>query len=113
MNDNLGAVLGWKHNNEPGIRTKNGEIIGWPVSLGSLPTQQQIDTWTSEFEAEQQANNTLKQQVKTTAQSTIGVLITNLTNNQIQALFALVLFEKGAIANDGTIKPLSEWFDPQ
>lgn len=45
----LGAVLGWKHNHEPGIRTEDGVITAWPSTLGALPTQTQIDTWTAEY----------------------------------------------------------------
>lgn len=45
----LGAVLGWKHNHEPGIRTEDGVITAWPLTLGSMPTQTQIDTWTAEY----------------------------------------------------------------
>ena len=60
---NLGAILGWKHNHEPGIRTIDGIITAWPPSLGAFPTQAQIDAWTAEFAAagvEQRQIDTVK-----------------------------------------------------
>ena len=47
----LAAVLGWKHNNEPGIRTDGTQITFWPPVLGPVPTAEQIATWTAEFAA--------------------------------------------------------------
>jgi hypothetical protein len=56
-----------------------------------------------------QQQNALKTAVLTTAQSAVGVALNNLTNVQVRALLAIVLFKEGAVATDGTIKPLNEW----
>ncbi len=48
---NLGAILGWKHNHEPGITTADGILMNWPATLGPRPTQVQIDQWTVEYVA--------------------------------------------------------------
>ena len=45
----IGAVLGWKFNDYPGICTRNNVITAWPTALGPQPTQAQIDTWTAEY----------------------------------------------------------------
>ncbi len=62
----LGAILGWKHNHEPGIRTKGDTIVEWPVSLGKFPDQADIDLWTTEYEAFLVTEASEKQDVKTT-----------------------------------------------
>lgn len=48
-------------------------------------------------------------QIVSTAQSAVGVQLTSLTAGQRNALLALVLWDKKAIANDGTIRPLGKW----
>ena len=47
--------------------------------------------------------------IKTTAQSAEGVSYTSLTASQQLALLAVLLWKAGALAPDGTIKPLKEW----
>lgn len=37
QHDLLGAALGWKYTNAPGIYTKAGTLVSWPVSLGAQP----------------------------------------------------------------------------
>ena len=49
---NLGAVLGWKFNHTPGIRTENNIITDWPTGvLGPQPTPAQISTYSDEYDA--------------------------------------------------------------
>jgi hypothetical protein len=60
----IGAVLGWKFDHAPGIRTKQQPdgsitITGWPASLGALPTPEQLAQWTAEYEAARKAEPTL------------------------------------------------------
>ena len=50
------AALSWKHDHEPGIRCAENdkgqiELVGWPDSLGEMPTQSQIEKWETEFAA--------------------------------------------------------------
>jgi hypothetical protein len=47
--ENLGAILGWKFDNVPGIKTVDDILIEWPISLGALPTDDQIQTWATEY----------------------------------------------------------------
>lgn len=51
MTEKLGAILGWKFDDEPGIRTRNGEIAVWPASLGPEPNEAQIATYEAEYHA--------------------------------------------------------------
>lgn len=51
----------------------------------------------------------LHSQVISAAQSAVGVSLGSLTAGQRNALMALVLWDKRAIANDGTIRPLAQW----
>ena len=54
----LGHVLAHKHPGVERIRTIDGEIIisddpdlhGWPPELGDIPTDEDIATWTAEYE---------------------------------------------------------------
>ena len=46
---NIGAVIGWKHNNQPGMFTRNGVITKFP---GGIPSQADQDKWTAEYEAQ-------------------------------------------------------------
>ena len=47
--ENLGSILGWKFNNEPGIKTVDNAITLWPESLGDLPTEEEIETYAVEY----------------------------------------------------------------
>lgn len=47
----LGGILGWKHNHTPGIRTSDGCLTDWPVSLGPWPTDEQLQGWVDEWMA--------------------------------------------------------------
>lgn len=57
-------------------------------------------------EAEKQA---AMQNIIDLAGSAVGVDIRNLSQNQILSLLAIVLWDKRAIGNDLTIRPLAEW----
>ena len=46
---NIVAVIGWKHNNQPGMFTRNGVITKFP---GGIPSQADQDKWTAEYEAQ-------------------------------------------------------------
>ena len=46
----LGAVLGWKFNDEPGLTTADGWLTGWPDTLGPSPTDAQLAQWVTEYE---------------------------------------------------------------
>lgn len=47
--------------------------------------------------------------IRATAQSAEGLLLTDLTAAQVKALLAALLYRAGAVANDGRVKPLAEW----
>lgn len=42
---NVGAILGRKFNNAPGIKVIDNVIVEWPENLGPEPTQQQLTEW--------------------------------------------------------------------
>ena len=45
---NIGAVIGWKFNNQAGMSTKGDVITEFP---NGIPTQADQDLWTTEYEA--------------------------------------------------------------
>ena len=45
---NIGAVIGWKFNNQSGMSTRDGVITDFP---GGIPSQADQDLWTAEYEA--------------------------------------------------------------
>jgi hypothetical protein len=48
---NLGAALGWKHNNAPGIMTRDGVITAWPGALGNKPDAAGVAAIVAEYQA--------------------------------------------------------------
>ena len=44
----IGAVIGWKHNHQAGMSTRDGVITEFP---GGIPSQEDQDKWTKEYEA--------------------------------------------------------------
>lgn len=55
---NIGSVIGWKFDNQPGMSTRDGIIIEFPAEVpgvnydeNGLPTQADQDAWTAEYEA--------------------------------------------------------------
>lgn len=59
--------------------------------------------------ADQAADSNLKQQLVTQAQSAVGVLLSDLTAAQRNALVATLLYKAGALTSDLKIKPLGQW----
>lgn len=55
------------------------------------------------------ANESLKSQLKTTAQSAVGVALNALDTSQRNALIACLLYRAGALTSDLKIKPLNQW----
>jgi hypothetical protein len=47
--------------------------------------------------------------VRSLAQSAVGVPLADLTPPQVRSLLAVLLHRAGAVNSDGTIRPLSEW----
>lgn len=76
----IGAILGWKFNHAPGIETRDGVITAWPESLGPVPTPEQIDAWTSEYEAAVAAPATV-----TRTQALLALLEVGITEAMILA----------------------------
>ena len=46
--ENMGAIIGWKHNNQVGMETLDGEITAFP---GGIPSDSDINTWKVEYDA--------------------------------------------------------------
>lgn len=70
--------------------------------------------------AEQQAKQQAAQQaaaaralVVQTAQTAVGVAYGSLTAAQVRALMAVMLWQSGALAADGTVRPLAAWVRSQ
>ena len=43
---NIGVVIGWKHNHQSGMSTREGVITEFP---GGIPSQADQDKWTAEY----------------------------------------------------------------
>ena len=50
---NIGTVIGWKHNHQAGMSTKDGVITEFPNGIPSVEDQTK---WTQEYEAHVAAN---------------------------------------------------------
>ena len=50
---NIGAVIGWKFNDQAGMSTRDGVITAFP---NGIPTQAEQDLWTAEYEVFVSAN---------------------------------------------------------
>lgn len=46
--ENMGAIIGWKHNHQAGMVTVDGEITEFP---GGIPSDNDINTWKAEYDA--------------------------------------------------------------
>jgi hypothetical protein len=46
--DNIGAIIGWKHNNQEGMTTRDGVITEFP---DGIPSDADIATWKTEYDA--------------------------------------------------------------
>ncbi len=46
--ENMGAIIGWKHNHQAGMATYDGEITEFP---GGIPSDSDINTWKAEYDA--------------------------------------------------------------
>ena len=46
----IATVLAWIFDNAPGIRTVDGVLTEWPMTLGPIPSEVQIDAWNLEYE---------------------------------------------------------------
>ena len=51
---NMAEVIGWKHNHQEGMSTRDGVITEFP---GGIPSQALQDTWTAEYDAYVLANS--------------------------------------------------------
>lgn len=60
----IGNALGWKYNNEQGIRTKGNKITGWPSKLGAKPTKEEQAIIIQEYEQYVSANKPLTRDEK-------------------------------------------------
>lgn len=94
------------------------EAAAWLATRGPLPTdptQQEIDAAIAAQDAARvQAladAAQLRQQIITLAQSAVGVRVDALTAAQVRALFAIVLWQEGALDKNGVVRPLADWID--
>ena len=46
--DYMGAIIGWKHNHQSGMKTVDGEIVEFP---GGIPSDDDINSWKVEYDA--------------------------------------------------------------
>lgn len=47
----ISGLLAWKFGDHPGIRVAGDSIVEWPVELGSVPSSEELTTWTTAYEA--------------------------------------------------------------
>jgi hypothetical protein len=96
-----------------GARLRSVLAADWPPPLPTEPTDAQIAAAVAAREAADLQAKTdaaaLRTRVRTTAQSAVGVVITDLTAVQVRALLAVLLWKAGALDKDGKVRPLGEW----
>jgi len=56
----IGIVIGWKFNHQSGMRTHDGKITEFPG--GDIPSQEDQDLWTAEYEARDIGAEEIEQQ---------------------------------------------------
>lgn len=113
--ETVGAALEWLHpGSGAGLQAVDGVLylVRWPDGL-AVPSDAAIVQAIADLQAarQQAAVDTaaLRQQVRATAQSAVGVRVDLLSAGQVRALFALVLFREGALDRTGAIRPLAQW----
>lgn len=87
-------------------------VSAWRLP-GEPPAAADIAALAATYDAAQVQRDTeaaaLRTQVRTLAQSAVGVRIDQLTAAQVRALMAILLWQAGALAPDGTVKELNTW----
>lgn len=85
----------------------------WPPPLPSDPTdQERAAAIVARTQAPQQARAdaaALRSAIVTVANTAVGLRIDQLNATQVRALFAIIVWESGGIANNLTVRPLGEW----
>lgn len=82
----------------------------WRDPNTTKPTQAELDAEDIVYQAELSQAETSRNAILTTAQSAVGVALTALTQAQIKALMACLLYAAGGVdVKTMTVKPLAEW----
>lgn len=89
------------------------DIGEWRDKTTIPPTEKEVyddwDRYVTEKAQKETADNALKDRIIVLAQSAVGIQMDQLTQAQIRALMAIVLWKAGAVAEDGSINPLADW----
>lgn len=87
-------------------------IAAWRLA-GNPPTESELMAAITAYDGAAQLARTdalaLRQTILTTARTAEGVLLANLTTNQIKALLAILLWKEGGVKPDMTVRALAEW----
>jgi hypothetical protein len=101
-----------------GTRVRSMEASAWPVLRGPLPVDPTSQQSTDAIAARETARlaalaaaATKRQQILTIAQSAVGVRVDLLTAAQIKALYAITLWQQGALDAGLIVRPLADWVD--
>lgn len=82
----------------------------WRDPATTKPTQDELDAEDVTYQAELSQAVTSRNAILTMAQTAVGVTLANLTQAQIKALMAILLYQAGGVdIKTMTVKPLSEW----
>lgn len=78
-----------------------------------IPSDNELKVAFAEWEAEQEAAKSIKSTIRNQASAVTGIPTTALKTDHDakDALLAILLVQAGAIAPDGTIRPLADWVD--
>jgi hypothetical protein len=74
-----------------------------------IPTRQELEAAWAQIQIIDSNRNATLVNIRNTAQSAVGVALEDLTQAQIQALLAVVLWQAGGVTPDGKVAPLSAW----
>jgi hypothetical protein len=97
-----------------GLSTKPGVVTAHLDDQATPIEQAQIESAIRNFDAaqltptqQQRAQNIAA--IRTTAQSSVGVALVDLTAAQVRSLLACLLYKNRAVTDDGKIRPLTDW----
>jgi len=99
---------------ETGFITFADAILEWRDPVNLQPDDTTIQAAWDAISAQQATADSTINTIKTTAQSTVGVALKDLSTAQIKNLLAVLLFNAGGVdLSTATIKPLNEWVNKE
>jgi hypothetical protein len=88
-----------------------GDYIAQWNRVEVQPTQAELDAAWVDYQLDQATRNNTLTNIRNTAQSAVGVALSDLTTAQQRSLLIVLLWKAKAINKDGEINLLANWVD--